>query len=161
MGRLNIKVPSHQYRDSHVKDKTASPTVLSLTWESPYLKKTVFILRMVTWLVGSKPDNVQPVVWAEYLDSTNHLSLAKATKDWKLPFICTIIKLVINMFFFFFFFFIFNDISPGSSHPSIQRGARPLTGDLPTTAPSPLTFEFWKLFPTFFILPMAILPVKC
>ena len=41
-----------------------------------------------------------------------------------------------------------NDISPGSSHPSIQRGARSLTGDLPTTAPSPLTFEFWKLFPT-------------
>ena len=31
--------------DSHVKDKTVSPTVLSLTWESPYLGKTVFILR--------------------------------------------------------------------------------------------------------------------
>ena len=36
-GRLNIKVPSYQYRDSHVKE--------SLTWESPYLGKTVFILR--------------------------------------------------------------------------------------------------------------------
>ena len=36
---------SYQYRDSHVKDKTVSPTVLSLTWESPYLGKTVFILR--------------------------------------------------------------------------------------------------------------------
>ena len=44
-GRLNIKKPSYQYRDSHVKDKTVSPTVLSLTWESPYLGKTVFILR--------------------------------------------------------------------------------------------------------------------
>ena len=44
-GRLNIKMPSYQYRDSHVKDKTVSPTVLSLTWESPYLGKTVFILR--------------------------------------------------------------------------------------------------------------------
>ena len=44
-GRLNIKMPSYQYRDSHVKDKTVSPTVLSLTWESPYLEKTVFILR--------------------------------------------------------------------------------------------------------------------
>ena len=42
---LNIKMPSYQYRDSHVKDKTVSPTVLSLTWESQYLGKTVFILR--------------------------------------------------------------------------------------------------------------------
>ena len=44
-GRLNIKMSSYQYRDSHVKDKTVSPTVLSLTWESPYLGKAVFILR--------------------------------------------------------------------------------------------------------------------
>ena len=44
-GRLNIKMPSYQYRDCHVKDKKVSPTVLSLTWESPYLGKTVFILR--------------------------------------------------------------------------------------------------------------------
>ena len=44
-GRLNIKMLSYQYRDSHVKDKTVSSTVLSLTWESPYLEKTVFILR--------------------------------------------------------------------------------------------------------------------
>ena len=43
--RLNIKMSSYQYRDSHVKDKTVSPTVLSLTWESPYMGKTVFILR--------------------------------------------------------------------------------------------------------------------
>ena len=32
------------------------------------------------------------------------------------------------------------NISPGSSHPSTQRGARPLTGDLPTTASPPETF---------------------
>ena len=49
-GRLNIKMPSFQHRDTHVKDKTVSQpsglaTVLSLTWESPYLGKTVFILR--------------------------------------------------------------------------------------------------------------------
>ena len=44
-GRLNIKMPSYQYRDSHVKDKAVSPTILSLTWESPYLGKMVFILR--------------------------------------------------------------------------------------------------------------------
>ena len=43
-GCLNIKMPSYQYRDSHVKDKTVSPTVLFLTWESPYLEKTVFML---------------------------------------------------------------------------------------------------------------------
>ena len=42
---LNIMMPSYQYRDSHVKDKTVSPTVLSLTWESRYLGKTVFIMR--------------------------------------------------------------------------------------------------------------------
>ena len=30
-GRLNVKMLSYQYRDSHVKDKTVSPTVLSLT----------------------------------------------------------------------------------------------------------------------------------
>ena len=33
-------MPSYQYRDSRVKDKTVSPTVLSLIWESPYLGKT-------------------------------------------------------------------------------------------------------------------------
>ena len=43
-GRLNIKMPSNQYKDSHVKDKTVSQTVYSLTWESSYPRKTVFIL---------------------------------------------------------------------------------------------------------------------
>ena len=54
------KMSSYQYRDFHVKDKTVSPTVLSLTWESPYLGKTVFILRrglrpslrLIIWGVG-------------------------------------------------------------------------------------------------------------
>ena len=40
-GHLSIKMLSYQYRDSHVKDKTVS----SLTWESPYLGKMIFILR--------------------------------------------------------------------------------------------------------------------
>ena len=44
-GRRNIKMLSYQYKDSHVIDKTVSPTVLSLTWESPYLENMVFILR--------------------------------------------------------------------------------------------------------------------
>ena len=38
-GRLNIKMSFH-YRDPHVKDN-----VLSLTWESPYLGKTIFVLK--------------------------------------------------------------------------------------------------------------------
>ena len=41
-------------------------------------------------------------------------------------------------------FFYLDDISPGSSHPSNQRGARPLTVYLPTTSPPhhwPLNFE--------------------
>ena len=55
-GRLNtcIKMSSYQYRNPHVKDKTVSPTVLSLKWESPYLGKTVFILRRSP---GSYPIN--------------------------------------------------------------------------------------------------------
>ena len=44
-GPLSIKMPSYQYRDSHVKDETVSATVLSLTLENPRLGKTVFILR--------------------------------------------------------------------------------------------------------------------
>ena len=42
-GRLNIKMSSYQYsfRDPHIKDKT----ILSLTWESSYLGKSVFILK--------------------------------------------------------------------------------------------------------------------
>ena len=46
--RLNIKMSFYHYMDPHVKDKTVSrpsATVLSLTWESTYLEKTVFILR--------------------------------------------------------------------------------------------------------------------
>ena len=42
-GCFNIKISSYQYRG--IKYKTVSPTVLSLTWESPYLGKTIFILR--------------------------------------------------------------------------------------------------------------------
>ena len=44
-GCLNMKISSYQNRDPYVKDKTVSPIILSLTWDSPYLGKTVFILR--------------------------------------------------------------------------------------------------------------------
>ena len=44
-GRFNIKIPSYQYRGSHVTDKTVSQTVLSLASESPNLGRTVFILK--------------------------------------------------------------------------------------------------------------------
>ena len=67
---------SYQYRHSHVKDKTVSPTVLSLTWESSYLGKTVFILRRgpgdadvsMNWVIISSgntwlPDWHQALTW--------------------------------------------------------------------------------------------------
>ena len=41
-GRLNKKDGLTRYGNSHVKDKTS---YLSLTWKSPYVDKTVFILR--------------------------------------------------------------------------------------------------------------------
>ena len=41
-GRLNKKDSLTRYGNSHVKDKTA---VRTLTWKSPYVDKTVFILR--------------------------------------------------------------------------------------------------------------------
>ena len=37
-GRLNIKMPSYEYRDSHVKDRTVSSTVLSLTFQFRWLR---------------------------------------------------------------------------------------------------------------------------
>ena len=64
-GRLNIKMSSYQYRDHHVKYKTVSPTVLSLTWESPYLGKMVFILRqglmVVAEAIAPGPVNMETV----------------------------------------------------------------------------------------------------
>ena len=75
---LNIKKPSYQYRDSHVKDKTVSPIVLSLTWESPYLGKTVFILRRGLGSVCSLC-NVA-------IQGSNHNSLSMFTKRRKYTF---------------------------------------------------------------------------
>ena len=43
-GRLNKKDGLTRYGNSHVKD------VLSLTWKSPYVDKTVFILRRGPWM---------------------------------------------------------------------------------------------------------------
>ena len=57
-GRLSIKMPSYQYRDPHAKDKTVL-TVLSLTWKSPYLGKTVFILRQDPGCDSEKCRSVQ------------------------------------------------------------------------------------------------------
>ena len=42
---LNIKTVFPRYGDSHVKHKTVSETVLSLTWESLYWEDNIFILR--------------------------------------------------------------------------------------------------------------------
>ena len=57
-GPSQYKYVSYQYRDPHVKDKTVSPTVLSLAWESPYLGKTVFILRRGPDSVRKDPFNL-------------------------------------------------------------------------------------------------------
>ena len=54
-GRLNIKKLSYQYRDPHVKDKDGLTTVISLAWGSPYLGKTVFILRQGPGNLASHP----------------------------------------------------------------------------------------------------------
>ena len=62
-GPSQYKDVVYQYRDSHVKDKTVSPTVLSLTWESPYLEKTVFILRRGP---GDRVRNVESAVLPGY-----------------------------------------------------------------------------------------------
>ena len=37
--------------------------------------------------------------------------------------------------------FYLNGISPGSSYPLTRHGAKPVTGDLPITAPSPVTLN--------------------
>ena len=52
-GRLNKKDGLTRYGDSHVKDKNVLTAVLSLTWKSPYVDKTVFILRRGP---GGSPD---------------------------------------------------------------------------------------------------------
>ena len=82
-GRLNIKMSSYQYRDSHVKDKTVSPTVLSLTWESPYLGKTVFILRRGPCF-GLSMNFVRPVytrsIWGLLLAKSYFLGSPHYTK---------------------------------------------------------------------------------
>ena len=54
-GWINIKMPSYQYGDSNVKDKTVSSTILSLTWESLYLEKMGLIL---SWDPGVWPQSV-------------------------------------------------------------------------------------------------------
>ena len=65
-GRLSIKMPSYQYRDSHVKHKKVSPTVLSLTWEFPYMGKTVFILRQDSWHLFTKRTSYRNISWSLY-----------------------------------------------------------------------------------------------
>ena len=76
-GRHDIKMPFYQYRDSHVKDKTVTPTVLSLTWESPYLGKTVFIWRwgpgfVVLIVTPCMPDTSSPfsIYWFKFLSKS-------------------------------------------------------------------------------------------
>ena len=59
--RLNITIPSYQYRDPYVKDKTVSPTILSLTRESPHME----LLITFCCLPGQDLHNIYnlPVIW--------------------------------------------------------------------------------------------------
>ena len=77
-GRLNIKMPFYQYRDSHVKDKTVS----SFTWESPYLRKTVFILRPGPVLYRHSYDSSA----ASTLSSIWWFALGRIVSDWLIKF---------------------------------------------------------------------------
>ena len=81
-GCLNIKMPSYQYRDSHVKDKTVSPTVLSLTWDphtwkrqSLYWDRALMFWRKST-LTCSTKDSVHTycTVPCSQLEHQNHNS---------------------------------------------------------------------------------------
>ena len=89
-GHLNIKMLSYQYRDPHVKVKTVSPTVLSLTWESPYLGKTVFTLRQGSddviqngwWNLQQWSVKHHTVVWEQSVASAQTLHLT-AAKRWQ------------------------------------------------------------------------------
>ena len=76
-GRLNKKDGLTRYGNSHVKDKTVSPTVLSLTWESPYLGKTVFILRR-------GPDNGYFFIFFQFCHVVHVYSFYKSVSFLKL-----------------------------------------------------------------------------
>ena len=77
MGRLNIKMLSYKYRDSYVKDKMVLSTVLFLTREYPYLRKTVFILRgaqvVISFLVEDKAsaNPAYPISYTEHMGMTD------------------------------------------------------------------------------------------
>ena len=54
---------------SAFKDKRVSPTVLSLTWESPYLGKSVFILRRALHVCTG---DTQAVLWNTHIQPLNN-----------------------------------------------------------------------------------------
>ena len=86
-GRLNKKDGLTRYGDSHVKDKTVSPTVLSLTWKSPYVDKTVFILRRgpgVIILAGSL-GQIQPLWWRQRWINSNTLATVPVKSVFGFP----------------------------------------------------------------------------
>ena len=76
---LNVKMPSYQYRDSHVKDKTVSPTVLSLTWESLYLGKTAFILRQAPGSLH-RQDHYSDVIMSLMASPITSLTIVYSTR---------------------------------------------------------------------------------
>ena len=74
---------SYQYRDSHVKDKTVSPAVLSLTWESPYLGKTVFILRRGPVHYHFQCQNQRNITPFHFWSGKSLNSLSQTTLRWR------------------------------------------------------------------------------
>ena len=94
-GHPNIKMPSYQYRDPHVKDETVSPTVLSLTWESPYLRKTVFILRR-----GPEIWNPLPSGWiSKILVMTIVNLILNPRQKSRCPALCAVVSLFYTLWY--------------------------------------------------------------
>ena len=91
-GCLKIKMSSSQYRDSHVKEKTVSPTVLSLTWESPCLRKMDFILKRGSERHYNKksacryrdPQYKIQQFWESYVNGNSYTANTSLYMYWKL-----------------------------------------------------------------------------
>ena len=108
------------------------------------------------WNLRTSLSNIFSWTWIALLRS-----LSRVVKQLGSTVICFVKSILAGNSSALSFFFNLNDISPGSSHPSIQCDVRSLTGDLPTTAP--LTTDLWilKTLSSCIRLPMVILPIKC
>ena len=114
-GRLNIKMSSYQHNDSHVEDKTVSPTVLSLTWEFPYLGKTVFILRR-------GPESSQTIVTAEALITHQHMCMCMCMCMYMYMYMYMYMHMHMHMYIYVYLcisMYILMDIKKGRSNTCV------------------------------------------